>query len=127
MPVKPKPFPAVQIAKCSPPGDWDANALFEVEDIVGKRIRYKQLQYQVKWKRYDVLTWEPVSNIVHCVDLIHDYEAVHTPLTDQQIHAQRVAPGKLKSRFEEVVNTSGSIREDFVYWILPTFRQAILL
>ena len=55
---------------------------------------------------------EQLSNIVHCVDLINDYEAVNTPLTNQHIRAQQCVPPRQTevTLFEEVVDTPGSIR-----------------
>ena len=49
---------------------------YEVEAIVGKRVKRGIVQYRVKWRGYDVSenTWEPVSNLRNCVDLIREYE-----------------------------------------------------
>lgn len=36
---------------------------YEVEEILDSRMRYRKLQYLVKWQDSDVPTWEPVANL----------------------------------------------------------------
>ena len=125
MPVKPKSFRAGQLAKCSAPGDWDDDAFFEVEDVVGTPPLGKQLQYKKNGKDTTLLIREPVSNIVHCVNLINDYEAVHTCLTDQHIRAQRVAPGKMRHALKKLLKLRLKKRR-FRIVRLPRFRHTLL-
>lgn len=45
---------------------------WEVERIVGKRIKYRRIQYQVKWVGYDETTWEDAENL-NCQNLIDEF------------------------------------------------------
>ena len=50
---------------------------YEVESILGKRMKRGKVQYLVKWKGWDRPehnSWEPIKNL-HCNDLIEDFEA----------------------------------------------------
>uniref|UniRef100_A0A915EML7 Chromo domain-containing protein n=1 Tax=Ditylenchus dipsaci TaxID=166011 RepID=A0A915EML7_9BILA len=52
----------------------DERPEYEVEAVVGKRVNSKKkAEYQVKWKGYKQLSWEPLANL-HCADLIQAYE-----------------------------------------------------
>lgn len=55
---------------------------FEIEKVIGKRIRNGTIQYRVKWKGYDVAdsTWEPIDNF-NSTECIQDFEA-RTKLKD---------------------------------------------
>uniref|UniRef100_A0A915EDD5 Chromo domain-containing protein n=1 Tax=Ditylenchus dipsaci TaxID=166011 RepID=A0A915EDD5_9BILA len=47
---------------------------YEVEAVVDKKSgKKKAIEYQVKWKGYKELSWEPLKNL-HCADLIRAYE-----------------------------------------------------
>ncbi|CAG9321479.1 unnamed protein product [Blepharisma stoltei] len=50
--------------------DW------EVEKIIAKRGRGKSIRYQVKWKGfgYEENTWEPVSHLESCKEMIENFE-----------------------------------------------------
>ncbi|CAG8704511.1 13399_t:CDS:2, partial [Cetraspora pellucida] len=50
---------------------------FEVEGILDKRIFHRQVQYLVKWKGYPLYdaTWEPLTNLENCKDLVKNFEA----------------------------------------------------
>ncbi|XP_076241936.1 suppressor of variegation 3-9 isoform X1 [Calliopsis andreniformis] len=52
------------------------NELWEVEEIVGKRDRAGMLTYLVKWKDWgpEYNTWEPVSNLINCSDILENFE-----------------------------------------------------
>ena len=49
---------------------------WEVEKIVGKKLTNRKVFYNVKWKDYpdEENTWEPLSNLASCPDLISQYE-----------------------------------------------------
>ena len=56
----------------------DAFEEYEVECIVDKRVRYKKLQYLVKWKGYPEYenTWEPINNLSNAQEAVKAYELV---------------------------------------------------
>ena len=39
------------------------HAEYEVEDIVSEQVTSKGLEYQIKWKQFDEVTWEPFTNL----------------------------------------------------------------
>lgn len=50
---------------------------YEVEKILGKRINSRgELEYLVRWTGYgdDSNSWEPVSELWKCTELIEDFE-----------------------------------------------------
>jgi hypothetical protein len=69
-PAADDPLPSQQ------PGDTDPGAIvvqesdqedhleYVVEDIVDERVRQGQPQHKVKWKGYNVLTWEPREHVI---------------------------------------------------------------
>ncbi|KZC10249.1 Histone-lysine N-methyltransferase SUV39H2, partial [Dufourea novaeangliae] len=67
------------------------NDLWEVEEILGKKELDDQSLYLIKWKNWDsdYNTWEPVSNLVNCPEMLEDFEANRL---------------KLLNRFQRVVN-----------------------
>jgi hypothetical protein len=49
---------------------------YEVESITAKRVRAGgHVFYSVKWKGFASPTWEPVSHLAHCKELIQEFEA----------------------------------------------------
>jgi len=51
--------------------------MHEVEKVIGKRFRRGKLEYLIKWAGYDNPddnTWEPVENVIGCLDLVREYE-----------------------------------------------------
>jgi hypothetical protein len=46
---------------------------YEVESITDQRKRNGELQYQVYWKGYRVPTWEPISNLDNCRDILQKF------------------------------------------------------
>lgn len=50
--------------------------LYEVEAILDKRRRGKEIEYKIKWSNYDIdeSTWEPARSLNDCMDLIIAYE-----------------------------------------------------
>ena len=52
----------------------DGDQGYIVEKIIGRRIRRKKLQYQVKWLGTPETTWEPADNLTQVLGLIEEFE-----------------------------------------------------
>ncbi|XP_076619100.1 suppressor of variegation 3-9 isoform X1 [Colletes latitarsis] len=52
------------------------NDLWEVEKILEKREVDGKLNYLIKWKNWnsEYNSWEPVSNLINCLDILEDFE-----------------------------------------------------
>src|SRR5687768_10418329 len=50
--------------------------IYEVEAIVGKRVKKGIVKYQVKWEGYSSKdnTWEPHENLTNVIDKINQFE-----------------------------------------------------
>lgn len=59
--------------------------LWEVERILQKREQNGQPLYLIKWKDWDAShnTWEPLRNLVHCQDLLHEFDNEQQKLIDR--------------------------------------------
>jgi hypothetical protein len=44
----------------------DDEDIYEVESILDERKTKKRVEFQVKWRGYDELTWEPIEHLDHC-------------------------------------------------------------
>ena len=73
-PAPPDPFPGRQVAPPPPPDIIDGHEEFEVETILDSRLRYRKVQYLVKWKGYGIgeNSWEPAANL-HAPDAVADF------------------------------------------------------
>jgi hypothetical protein len=57
--------------------DNPTDGTYQVERIIGKRVRDGVLQYQVQWVDYQRPTWEPASNVEEgASEAISDFEAM---------------------------------------------------
>jgi len=65
-----KPDPVIVNTNDSSLNEW------EVEEIVGKRMNHRRIEYLVKWKNclIEDNSWEPVSNLTNSTDLVRQYE-----------------------------------------------------
>ena len=52
---------------------------YEVEEILDSRIRWKRLEYLVKWVGYDSghNSWEPVENLEHAPKIVGRFHKKH--------------------------------------------------
>lgn len=59
---------------------------FDVEAIVGKKMRYGKPFYRVKWEGYPESenTWEPVENLTDNLEQIENFEAALEPKNIKQ-------------------------------------------
>ena len=59
-----------------PPVETDKGLEYEVEKILQKRVRNQTVYYLIKWKGYSDVenTWEPLSNLTNCKELILQFE-----------------------------------------------------
>jgi len=44
--------------------DEDGNIRYEVEAIVGRKLVKGRVEFKIKWKGYDEISWEPIKNLV---------------------------------------------------------------
>lgn len=67
--------------------------VYDVEDIVGKRINCGSVEYLVKWFNYpsEQNTWEPLENLEGSQEMIAEYEANHRGDRVEEIEA--IEPG----------------------------------
>ena len=51
--------------------------VFEVENILKKRVSKNSVEYLIKWKYYPVedSTWEPLENLSTCMKKITEFES----------------------------------------------------
>ncbi|CAD8047785.1 unnamed protein product [Paramecium primaurelia] len=47
--------------------------LYEVEAIIMKKIENYESHYLIKWKGYSELTWEPLSSLQNCQQLLQEF------------------------------------------------------
>ncbi|GLB45123.1 putative retrotransposable element tf2 155 kda protein type 1-like [Lyophyllum shimeji] len=72
---------------------------FDVEDILDSRIFHRKLQYKVKWKgySYEDTSWEPVENVAHARDLVHECHRRHPDAPKQIRGMLLVDPAVLRA------------------------------
>ena len=51
---------------------------YVVESVTGKRRMGSTIEYQVRWRGYDDLTWEPAANLHQAQQAIDDFEEAQT-------------------------------------------------
>ena len=67
--------------------------VYDVEDIVHKRINCGTVEYLVKWFNYpsEQNTWEPIENLEGSKEMIDEYESKHKGQAVEEIEA--IEPG----------------------------------
>jgi transposase InsO family protein len=66
--------PAVEASDPTPSQETTPRqAEFEVEDILDSRRKKKRIEYRVRWAGEFEPSWQPVSNLKNCRDLIADF------------------------------------------------------
>ncbi len=51
---------------------------YEVEDILDSVVEDGKQFYLVKWRSCDETTWQPLSDLTNCPDLLQDFHTVST-------------------------------------------------
>ena len=83
--------------------------MYQVEEILEKRIHKGKIQYRVKWVDYPISesTWEPVSNLTHVKSMITEFENNQEGTPEKKVMS---APkGKRKSKPEEEKGVEGDV------------------
>ncbi|KAL8449407.1 hypothetical protein Emag_003588 [Eimeria magna] len=79
---RPRPSHMLQPAGCKPAEEDDnsSDPVYEVEHILDSRGSGRDKEFLVKWKGYpdDQATWEPLSNLTNCKDLLRAFRASRT-------------------------------------------------
>ena len=97
-PFKAPSYPSQQERQPDVPPDIDDNTEYDVEKILGARVRRRKLEYLVKWQGFEEEhnSWEPADALGNVHDLIRDFYRANPgaprPLGDlaQQLNLQRI-------------------------------------
>ena len=90
------------VATRSRSAEEEEGAVFEIEDIINKRVVFKggkgTLQYKVRWRGFgpQADTWEPLENLSTALSLVSDYEAILWK-KDRGIEEDRKPPSRSPS------------------------------
>jgi hypothetical protein len=78
----------------------EGDEVWEVEEILDKRIRYNKVEYLIKWFGFDTCnnTWEKLKNLVNCEKAIAAYE------NSQKSKMYKVGKTKAKSKTNKYVS-----------------------
>ena len=62
-----------QIVAPPPPVEIDAEAEWEVEEVLNAKIRYRKLQYLINWMGYDIADWRDPKDVngLQAIDIFH--------------------------------------------------------
>ncbi len=52
----------------------EEEGVFEVESILDRRERRGKVEYKIKWRKIDEITWEPKANLAGCPRLLRAFE-----------------------------------------------------
>lgn len=66
-----------------PPIEIEGNEKREVEEVLDSRLRYRRLQYLVKWLGYDTAFWQPAADLLNASA---DMERLH------RLHPTKLGP-----------------------------------
>ncbi|KAJ7601193.1 hypothetical protein C8J56DRAFT_912399 [Mycena floridula] len=71
-------------------GDWYTSVQYEVEVIIGARMRNGQWEYRIKWADWgeEWNTWEPLQNLQKCSVALDAFHA-EAEEVGKAIHAER--------------------------------------
>jgi hypothetical protein len=72
----------------------EEEGVHEVESILDRRVRKGKVEFKIKWKKIDEITWEPKANLVGCPRLLRAFE-------DRQNKEDRTKRNKKERRGSE--------------------------
>jgi hypothetical protein len=58
----------------SSPSSSEEEGVYEVESILDRRVRKGKVEFKIKWKKIDEITWEPKANLEGCTRLLRAFE-----------------------------------------------------
>ena len=78
-PYNPPQFESQHVPPPPPPEIIEDEVEYDVEEVLDSRLRYRKLQYLVKWKGYphEDNTWEPEGNLKNAKRAIADFHKKH--------------------------------------------------
>ena len=85
-PAADDPYPG-QVAPPPPPVEIDGEEEWEMEEVLDAKIRYRKLQYLIKWTGYDIPDWRDAKDIngLQAIDIFHQrYPHKLGPLPDDE-------------------------------------------
>jgi histone H1/5 len=104
--------------------------IFNVEKVLNKKGKGKNVKYLIKWEGFDETTWEPESNCKNCSELIQEFEATlpsaHPPYAEMVMEAivnLKNRKGSSRSAIRKFINERYNIPEKFN--INAHLRQAL--
>jgi hypothetical protein len=79
---------------------------WEVERILAKRVRRRELQYKIKWKGWPIesASWEPIEALESCAELVENYELDQLAIAQQQHHSKAI-------QVDHMVNHISTVRD----------------
>jgi hypothetical protein len=77
---------------------------WEVERILAKKVRRKELKYKVKWKGWPIesASWEPIEALENCAELVENYELDRLAIAQQQHHSKTIQVDYMVNHISEV-------------------------
>ena len=62
-----------QVVPPPPPVEIDREEEWEVEEVLDAKIRYRKLQYLIKWTGYDIPDWRDAKDVngFQAIDIFH--------------------------------------------------------
>uniref|UniRef100_A0AC35EWF1 Histone H1 n=1 Tax=Panagrolaimus sp. PS1159 TaxID=55785 RepID=A0AC35EWF1_9BILA len=103
---------------------------FNVEKVLNKKGKGKNVKYLIKWEGFDETTWEPKSNCNNCSELIQEFEATlpsaHPPYAEmvkEAIIKLKNRKGSSRYAIRKFINERYNIPEKFN--INAHLRQAL--
>ncbi|KAF9613185.1 hypothetical protein IFM89_005956 [Coptis chinensis] len=90
------------------------DGFYEIEDVRRKRIRKGKVQYLIKWRGWPEAanTWEPVENLLSCIDIIDAFERTSSKSRKRKRKQGNSIP-QPKKKQQRSVSTSPSAKVNY--------------